>query len=687
MRVNFAKRQKSAAFAAAMIAGLFSVPLTLGSALAQDAAPQGAETGAPVVAYENPADSPLAKQGEAGAAIAPQSPTAMNQEPRQLPVAETSPETPQETPAQTPVETPAEPEAAKTSVEPGTATPAASSGEPAEQLQAEAPANAIVAGVRALLEGEAKNLDRLDARDREALKTFYVERQGEPLWVEAGGWNARAAAVKAEMGNAADWGLDPSAFTVPDLPAQAASEDLSAGELSFSKAVLLYARHARGGRIANPSKDLSSYLDRKPQLKPAGEVLTRIAVASDAGAYLRGLNPTHTQFMKLREELLALRKGAVEEEKVVAIPSDGPFLRVGSNHPHVALLRERLGVGMPEIAGNENPAEFFDEELENALKAFQGENGLGQDGVVGPRTRAAFNGGNVAISEEMLIANMEMWRWMPEDLGDVHVAANIPEFRFSVFKGGREIHSELIITGKTDKQTPVFSDVMETIVFHPFWGVPNSIKVNDLLPTLARGGDLSRNGLRLQKNGRDVDPRSIDWSRDDIRSYHVYQPPGRENVLGVVKFMFPNKHQVYMHDTPTKNLFNSKVRTYSHGCVRVRDPVKLAEVLMEADQGWPRSRVASLVNGGPQNNTIKLNSQIAVHTTYFTARVDENGDLLTFGDIYGHEKRVRLALAGKWDQINKGRDHLAPVQIDRSKIKFAPKTDPVQDFFSTVFGF
>lgn len=684
MRVFNAKPQQPAAVAAVLIAGLFAAPFSAGSALAQDVAAQDGAPAAieitqkgvqkakpagsavsevPVVAYENPADSPLTAAAATDSAVIPEpsaadpaagssTTTAMNETPRQVPSAD---------PAAAP--SPEQAAAPQTSVNP------------------------IIAGVRTLLEADDKKRDRLDARDHEALKAFYTERQGDPVWVTANGWNARALAVKAEMENAADWGLDPSAFKFPALAAHTAPDELIERELSFAETVLLYARHARGGRIADPSKDLSSYLDRKPQLKSAKEVLERIAVASDPDAYLRGLNPSHPQFSKLREQLLGLRKGVAEREKVVEIPADGPYLRPGSSHPHVALIRERLGVAVPEIEGKDNPAEFYDDAMEAAIKTFQGENDLSQDGVVGTQTRAAFNGGNVVVSEEMLIANMEMWRWMPEDLGNVHVIAAIPEFRVSVFKSGREIHAERIIAGKTDKQTPVFSDEMETIVFHPFWGVPNSIKVNELLPTLARGGDLSRNGLRLQKNGRDVDPRSIDWSRDDIRSYHVYQPPGGGNVLGVVKFMFPNKHQVYMHDTPTKNLFNSKVRTYSHGCVRVRDPVKLAEVLLEADQGWPRSRVASLVNGGPQNNNVKLTSHIAVHTTYFTARVDENGELQTFRDIYGHEKRVRLALAGKWDQINKGRDHLAPVKIDRSRIKFAPKTDPVQDFFNSVFGF
>jgi len=277
----------------------------------------------------------------------------------------------------------------------------------------------------------------------------------------------------------------------------------------------------------------------------------------------------------------------------------------------------------------------------------------------------------------------------PEDLGDFYVTANLPEFKMRVIKNGKVVHQERVITGKTSKQTPIFSDVMEHIVFHPFWGVPNSIKVNDILPSLARGSNaaLNRHNLRIQHRGRDIDPRSVDWTRTDIRNFHVYQPPGRGNVLGVVKFMFPNKHQVYMHDTPTKNLFNSTTRTYSHGCVRVRDPQRFAEILLNADRGWPNSRVASLIDRGPENNTVKLDTHIPVHMVYFTAWVDEAGDVKAFGDVYGHEARIKLALAGKWNQIKKHSDHLAPVKIDRKKLRRYAPADPVQEFFDAVFGF
>jgi murein L,D-transpeptidase YcbB/YkuD len=265
---------------------------------------------------------------------------------------------------------------------------------------------------------------------------------------------------------------------------------------------------------------------------------------------------------------------------------------------------------------------------------------------------------------------------MPADLGDLYVWVNVPEFTLRVVKGGSVIHTERVITGLVDKQTPVFSETMKTVIFQPRWNVPNSIKVNELYPSLARGGNsFARQGLRLTQNGRRIDPDDVDWDATDIRRYDIYQPPGPGNVLGEVKFAFPNKHLVYMHDTPTKHLFEQSSRPFSHGCMRVRNPRRLAELLLAEDKGWDTAKVAELIENGPEDNQIQVERQIGVHVTYFTAWVDEAGETQTARDVYGHEKRINLALAGKWQQIAKGPNHLAPVQLNR-----------VEDGY-TFFGF
>mgnify|MGYP000279979311 CR=1 FL=1 len=564
---------------------------------------------------------------------------------------------------------------------------------PAESVAAAEP-DSLTLALRGHLATSPPKLSPPDKDDRDALAAFYAGAEIGQLWVTKSGFKDRAHAAMAEIGKAADWGLSAADFSLPRLDGSSFSDDdLAIAEVRLSLAVLKYARHARGGRIADPTTQLSSYIDRKPQLKDPRTVLEEISKAPEPDAYLRDLHPKHSQFVKLREALLAMRSSAEAEKEIVKVPAKGPQIQPGKNHPDVALVRKRLDVPVPSVDGQAGDETLYDEALQKAVVAFQEERGLkSAKGVINQSTRNALNAETMpAISEKKIVANMEAWRWMPEDLGDTYVWVNIPEFTVRVVKGGQVIHAERVITGKVDTQTPIFSDMMETVVIHPFWGVPESIKVKELYPGLARGGDtLSRNGLRIQYNGRDVSPQSVDWTTANIKNFHVYQPPGPGNVLGVVKFLFPNKHQVYMHDTPTKHLFATQMRTYSHGCMRVRNPVRLAEVLLGADKGWDGAKIQSLIKGGPQNNEIALTTKVPVHVTYFTTWVGDDGKLGASKDFYGHEQRVSLALDGKWTQIARGRDHLAPVRAEpiarlaESSAKYQPGS--IGDLFKAIFG-
>ena len=338
------------------------------------------------------------------------------------------------------------------------------------------------------------------------------------------------------------------------------------------------------------------------------------------------------------------------------------MLAPGINHPSVALLRKRLNVPLPAETDGVAASELvYDPALVAAVKDFQSKNGLKPDGFAGEKTRLALNGeGKSKIPS--LLANMEQWRWMPASLGDMHVQVNIPEYEMRLVKDGRTVHSERVVTGKLETATPAFSADMQTIVFQPKWGVPDSIKVNELLPRLQDGRGL-RSGLKMSLNGREIDPWNVDWSRADITRYHVYQPSGDDNALGVVKFLFPNKHAVYLHDTPSKNLFNASSRAFSHGCVRVRNPVRLAELVLAADKNWTGGVVRDLVEDGPEDNAVKLDTKVPVHLTYFTASVDEEGRVSSFPDVYGHERRIALAIDGRSDQIAK----LNPVPVEASR--------------------
>jgi murein L,D-transpeptidase YcbB/YkuD len=259
-----------------------------------------------------------------------------------------------------------------------------------------------------------------------------------------------------------------------------------------------------------------------------------------------------------------------------------------------------------------------------------------------------------------ILVNMERWRWLPTDLGEFHVWNNVPEFLTRVVRRGETIHSDLIVAGLPDWATPAFSADMKMIVFHPSWGIPDGIKRKELLPRLRDGaqGELVRlftgaqssravlehYKLQVYHQGRPIDPDQVDWSRANIGAYEFRQPPGPTNPLGKIKFMFPNKHDVYMHDTPDRDDFARSFRGLSHGCMRVADPRRLAVILLAQDKGWPEQQVESLLNGGTRE--VKLTTPIPVHMTYFTAMVDPQGRLRTFGDLYGLDTRMGAILFG-----------------------------------------
>ena len=274
------------------------------------------------------------------------------------------------------------------------------------------------------------------------------------------------------------------------------------------------------------------------------------------------------------------------------------------------------------------------------------------------KARAAHKEGGKKAGKERkiqrLIVNMERWRWMPKDLGSFYVWNNSPEFVTKVVKDGKTIYTEKTIVGQLAYATPIFSADMTSIVFHPQWVVPVTIVKEDLQPPLRGGGFfglpdtsiLRKHDLAVSLKGKPVDPNVVDWKNENIHRYTFTQPPGPKNVLGALKFNFPNKHAIYMHDTPQPELFAEETRTLSHGCIRVKDPNRLAALLLAEDKGWSAKQVdkkiASRRSGG-----IKLGRSIPVHLTYFTAVVDDKGRVETFPDIYGLDGRIASTIFGK----------------------------------------
>jgi murein L,D-transpeptidase YcbB/YkuD len=254
---------------------------------------------------------------------------------------------------------------------------------------------------------------------------------------------------------------------------------------------------------------------------------------------------------------------------------------------------------------------------------------------------------------------MERWRWMLPTLGSIYVWNNIPSFTTRVIQNGKSIYVEKTVVGQPKYATPVFSAKMRSIVFNPEWVVPETIKLEDLHPRLRQGGFfggpdiavLREHQLAVSYEGKPVNPSAVDWGRANILQYTFTQPPGPENVLGSLKFNFPNKHAIYMHDTVQPEFFDEAVRTFSHGCIRVREPDRLAALLLGKDKGWSIAKIKDLL-ASSFDRVVPLAHPIPVHITYFTAIIDDQNNLQTYADIYGLDRKMTTALFGKSVKLN-----------------------------------
>lgn len=478
-----------------------------------------------------------------------------------------------------------------------------------------------------------------DAREQqllESVREFYKARDFTPAWFTESGSSAQAAELRARMAGARADGLDPAPY---DTARQTRfGTDLTRrteADVEFSLAVARYVTHLSSGRL-RPS-DISRIITLEPEAPPAAEVLTRLSAQDDVSAALADYEPPHPQYRALKAKLAELYASNDKDDRIL-VP-EGALLKPGEVDERVSVLRRRL-----EVVGTDEAANTYDEALVSAVKAFQEENGLTPDGILGPRTLIALNGRSPEEDIAAVIANMERWRWMPRDLGAFHVMVNVPEFMVRVVDGGAVVHQTRVVVGTPKNRTPTFSHVMDHLVVNPYWNVPTSIVAEEMLPAVRRNpGYFSRGGYevfaRIRGRFRQINPYWVDWHRVGARSIQVRQVPGDFNALGRIKFMFPNQHSVYLHDTPSKKLFQRDQRAFSHGCVRVENPLAFADAILPvAAPEWNSARLEKFFGG--KERRINLDNPVPVHLAYFTATVDADGNLDHFEDIYGYDEET-----------------------------------------------
>ena len=484
------------------------------------------------------------------------------------------------------------------------------------------------------------------ARAWEEMRRFYRKRQYQPAWSDVNGPRPQAEQLAQAAGSvAAAEGLDPRRYQSEQLAgllsqmkedesleSPEAQRRLADLDVEMTFVYLTLAAHTAIGRVQPETlrihwEDQSRNVDLDARLEKALQ-------SEDVAASLQSLAPPDPRYARLRDALARYREIASRG----GWPKIPEGLDRGARGAGVLALRNRLTAegDLPAVrpdGGEERegqqPLPVFDDAVAQAIARFQRRHGLKPDGKLGEDTLAELNA-PVQERIQQIELNLERWRWLPSSLGESYVWVNVPEFRMELYDGGRKALDMAVVVGKQQSQTPVFSDVMEYMELNPAWNIPKSIAEEEILPKLASDPSyMARNNMEWVGEGE---------------NQRIRQRPGPDNPLGQVKFMFPNEHDVYLHDSPADHLFSRDDRDFSHGCVRLERPVQLAEYLLRDNPEWRGTKVREAIVSG-EHRTVKLPRKLPVHILYFTAWVEDNGVVHFRKDVYGHDRKLAAALA------------------------------------------
>ncbi|MFO1090530.1 MAG: L,D-transpeptidase family protein [Hyphomicrobiales bacterium] len=494
-----------------------------------------------------------------------------------------------------------------------------------------------------------KGEDKPTASDADQERTvavymFYFDRKFKPVWVRDNGAKSKARDLLSILKDAADDGLDPSWYHVQeidDLIDETDPRGLAELELLLTRAFTDYARDLSKGRV-EPGDAENENATKPIEIGPV-TLIDGAEQAEDLQAYVDTLKPKSDRYDRMKTALAQYRRIAADGGWP-DIP-EGPAIKPGMSDPRLPVIRKYLTI-TGDLKQDTATGDAYDPAAVDAVKAFQARHGLMQDGVVGGTTLTEMK---VPIDRRIrqLEVNMERRRWMNRDPGDMYVFVNLADQYLKVMKGEKTIHTALLVVGKPYTRTPTFSEDMTYVVINPYWNVPTSIANKEYLPKLKQNpGYLKAQNIRIfagaGDDAREVDPYSVNWSSMSRIPYSLRQDSGKSNALGHIKFMFPNKWNVYIHDTPAKALFSKDLRVYSHGCMRVQNPLDLAVVLL-GNQGWTKDKIQAQIDSG-QQKIITLKNKIPVHVTYLTAWVDKDGTVNFRRDVYKRDDPLIAAM-------------------------------------------
>jgi murein L,D-transpeptidase YcbB/YkuD len=482
-----------------------------------------------------------------------------------------------------------------------------------------------------------------------AVETFYGG-QKKFVWIDGTGISEKAKSAIAVLADAATVGLDPWDYAVKipsdhfdGIDINQRYSELATFEIALSSAVATYVQDAVRGRI-DPNR-ISGYHDFKRKDVNLVAALKNVALSGNVKAYLESRSPASGDFQALKAELARLKAETGSEDRVV-IP-EGTLLKPGQSNPELAnivkgivkhgsdALKTDHSVTIATYQGTPD----YTPEMVALVEAFQKENGLKPDGVVGKASiRKLVGGDSVADKIAKVEVALEQARWLPVDLGARHVFINQPAFQVYYYEDGAEKLSMRTVVGSKSNQTYFFQDRVQTVEVNPYWGVPQSIIINEMLPKLRNDPSyLDRMGYEVAVGGRAVPSSSVNWY-GSTAGVSVRQPPSGDNALGELKILFPNSHAIYMHDTPSKSFFKKDMRALSHGCVRLAEPRKMAAAVL----GVTEEDVGKEIAGG-RNKALSVKADIPIYVAYFTAWPNKDGKVEYFDDVYGRDDYMRKA--------------------------------------------
>lgn len=506
-----------------------------------------------------------------------------------------------------------------------------------------------VDSARLLADVAAIDLDAqyYNKRIRGKTKAFYKLNEYQTKWLNSGSPNSNYKAFVSLVAGSADYGLNPEHYHMEKIREEVGKlytdgerkkEQVAKLDMKITAAFFLFTTHLIEGRIRTAG--YGEYIWKRNLPKENDVRLLAENSSGEIREIIEELHPRHDQYEKMRQALREYRELAEKAKpELVSSSIDSP-LKPGQKHRQVPSIRQRLFLTDLEKYKPGEDSLVYDEKLADAVRKFQKRHGLVADGIISSVTikhlKTSFE-----KRARIIELNLERLRWLPDSFPKEYISINVPDYSLTVYNNEKEVKKMRVVLGDEFNATPVFTDTLEYLVFSPTWTVPPGIMEEEVIPNL-RENSLAYDTTRftITRNGERIDPTQEDWSEEDLdpANYLLVEKPNPENSLGLVKFMMPNDLNIYLHDTPAERLFKRNKRAYSHGCIRLEDPLWMADYLLQDQRKWNREKMREAMEADEPVN-VPLKRKVPVQIEYQTAWVDSEGRVHFRDDIYGHDER------------------------------------------------